>query len=39
MERNIEIDIQHKECKNVEWMELALGYGPVGEFNNYLDIN
>jgi hypothetical protein len=23
----------------VEWMELALGYGPVGEFNNYLDIN
>jgi hypothetical protein len=30
MEGNTEIDIQHMRCKDVEWMELALGYGPVG---------
>jgi hypothetical protein len=30
MEGNTEIDIQHMGYKYVEWMELALGYGPVG---------
>jgi hypothetical protein len=39
MEENIEIDIQHKGCKDVDWMKLTLGYCPVGAFNNYIDIS